>query len=279
MELARFKHDVWGREVLLGVSWELLWLVAAAIFTLIILHAIAMLALKTQQRPSADGHRLTRHAAADRWFHWVTALAFFVLLGTGVLPVLGVRLPWLTLHWVAGLALTAAIVFHIVRSLLGKDRAAMNIHPKDLRELNRKNALPGKYSLAQKSMHAAMALLVLTTIVTGLVLFALIDTPWWPRSNTLSEAALGWMFLLHGAATLALIGLTALHLYFAVRPEKQFYTRSMLKGWVSEGELKANHDPSRWRPAPHPQPSTGDAGGTPPLRESHPQPPAAADAS
>ncbi len=259
MELARFKQDVWGREVLLGVSWDLLWLVVAATFGLIILHAIVMLALRAQRRPDPSGRRLTRHAAADRWFHWTAALAFLVLLGTGVLPILGLKFPWLTLHWVAGLVLTAAVAFHIVRSLASKDRFAMNIGPTDLRELTDRNSLPGKYSLAQKSMHAAMTVLVLTTIITGLVLFALIDTPWWARSNFLSEAALGWMFLLHGAATLALLGLTALHLYFALRPEKQFYTRAMIKGWASEGELKANHDLARWRPAPHPQPAADGA--------------------
>ena len=64
----------------------------------------------------------------------------------------------------------------------------------------------------------------------------------------MDEATLGWMFLLHGASTLGLIGLTALHVYFAVRPEKRFYTRSMISGWISEGELKANHDTGRWSP-------------------------------
>lgn len=195
-----------------------------------------------------------------------------VLLGTGVLPILGVKFPWLTLHWVAGLVLTAAVAFHIVRSLASKDRFAMHIRLGDLRELTSQNSLPGKYSLAQKSMHAAMTVLVLTTIVTGLVLFALMDTPWWVRSNFLSEAALGWTFLLHGAATLALLGLAALHLYFAMRPEKRFYTHAMLKGWASEGELRANHDLGRWRPAPHPQPAAGDAGVAPAAQQEHSRP-------
>ena len=56
------------------------------------------------------------------------------------------------------------------------------------------------------------------------------------------------MFLIHGLSTLALIGVVCLHIYFGLRPEKLFYTRSMFKGWISEDELKANHDPEQWSP-------------------------------
>ena len=250
MEIVRYREDVWGREVLLGVSWDLLWLVIAATFIVIMVHAAIMLARKSGPRPSADGERLSRHAAQDRWFHWITAAAFFVLLATGVLPIVGVKFPWLTAHWVAGIVLTAAIVFHIVRSLFWKDLAAIWIKPSDLAELARGAAapLPGKYSLAQKGMHLAMAVLVLVAVGTGIAMLVQIDTPWWARSNFLSEAALGWMFLLHGLSTLALIGFAALHLYFTARPEKQFYLRAMVKGWVSRSELAAHHDPARWTP-------------------------------
>ena len=57
-----------------------------------------------------------------------------------------------------------------------------------------------------------------------------------------------WMFVLHGLSTLGLVGLTALHVYFAIRPEKRFYTRSMISGWISEDEHRANHDGGRWSP-------------------------------
>ena len=48
--------------------------------------------------------------------------------------------------------------------------------------------------------------------------------------------------------TLALVALAATHMYFALRPEKIFYTRSMITGWISEEELAANHDTTRWSP-------------------------------
>ena len=62
------------------------------------------------------------------------------------------------------------------------------------------------------------------------------------------EDQLGLVFLLHGLSTLALVALASTHIYFALRPEKIFYTRSMLAGWISEDEMAANHDPAKWTP-------------------------------
>lgn len=248
MDIVEIRNDVWGREVLAGVSWDLLWVVAAAALVAIIAHMLVSAFMKQTARPSAEGRRLTRHAGADRAFHWIMAIAVFVLLFTGILPILGIEFAWLTIHWIAGLVLTAAVLFHVVRSLGWQDAGAMWIAPGDLRELREAEPRTGKYSLAQKAMHLAMAVVVLVVIATGLIMLSLIDTPWWDRSNYLSEAALGWTFLLHGLSTLALVGLIALHVYFGLRPEKLFYTRSMIRGWISENEHRANHDPARWLP-------------------------------
>ena len=46
---------------------------------------------------------LLRHAGPDRAFHWLTAATMLVLLGTSLLPVVGIRFAWLVPHWVAGL--------------------------------------------------------------------------------------------------------------------------------------------------------------------------------
>ncbi len=245
MDIAEYKNDVWGREVLLGVSWDLLWSIIALAFAFIAIHAIVMSMRKRASRPSADGERVTRHASIDRLFHWVMAIAVFVLLVTGVFPVIGIEFAWLTIHWVAGIVLTVAVLFHILRATFVQKFMSMVITPRDFRELT-DDAKPGKYSLAQKSMHAVVTVLTLVVVATGLVMFAMIDTPWWDRTNALSEATLGWTFFLHGLSTLALVGVIALHVYFGLRPEKLFYTRSMIKGWISREELSANHDPSRW---------------------------------
>jgi len=180
--------------------------------------------------------------------HWVMAISIFVLLFTGVLPIIGIEFAWLTLHWIAGLVLTAAVLFHIIRSVLQKDLMSVWISPSDLKESLDESQKPGKYSVAQKGMHAAITVVTLLVIISGLFMFAMIDTPWWERTNSLSESTLGWMFLVHGLTTLALIALIVFHLYFTLRPEKLFYLRSMIKGWISEDEHSANHDPERWAP-------------------------------
>ena len=85
-------------------------------------------------------------------------------------------------------------------------------------------------------------------IVTGVLLFLQIDSPFWDRTNSMAESTLGLVFLLHGLSTLALIALASTHIYFALRPEKLFYTRSMVQGWISEEEMTANHDTAKWSP-------------------------------
>ena len=35
-EIVRYKRDVWGEEVILGVSWDLLWVVAVAVLVLLV---------------------------------------------------------------------------------------------------------------------------------------------------------------------------------------------------------------------------------------------------
>ena len=44
-EIVRYKRDVWGEEVILGVSWDLLYVVFMAIVVLLVVHAIVMAAL------------------------------------------------------------------------------------------------------------------------------------------------------------------------------------------------------------------------------------------
>lgn len=248
MEIVTYKEDVWGREVILGVSWDLLWLAIVVPFILIALHAVYHAIRKRSGRPSSEGERVSRHDRIDRIFHWIMAVSVFALLITGIFPIIGLNFSWLTLHWVAGIVLTLVVAFHIVRSLFWQDLKSMWIAPSDLKELSDASHKPGKYSLAQKGMHAAVAVLTLLVIASGLVMFALIDTPWWERSNALPEDTLGLVFLLHGLSTLALITLICLHVYFGLRPEKLFYLRSMVSGWISRDELAANHDPKRWAP-------------------------------
>ncbi len=249
-EIVRYKRDVWGEEVILGVSWDLLWVVAVAVLVLLVAHAVIMAALanKKMDKPSAEGRRVSRHDVIDRLFHWIMALTIFALIVTGVAPIIGLRIAWLNIHWISGLILTFVVVFHIIRASFWQDFKSMIMSPKDFGEPFDSAKKPGKYSFEQKGMHWAMTLVQGTVIVTGVILFLQIDTPFWDRTNSMAESQLGLMFLLHGLSTLALIALVGTHMYFALRPEKLFYTRSMFKGWISEDEMAANHDTSKWSP-------------------------------
>jgi cytochrome b subunit of formate dehydrogenase len=205
--------------------------------------------------PSAG--KIVRHALADRLFHWVTAGCVLTLLGTAFLPILGFAFGWVTIHWVSGLVLTAAVLFHIVRVLWRRTLGAMWVGAADvgdalavaratlrLRAVVRK---VGKYSIAQKLIHHAFAVVVLTTIVTGVLMLARIDTPWWRRNPYwLADATWGVVYVLHGLAALALITMVMVHVYFALRPEKWLYTRSMIRGWITRTEFDEHHDPERW---------------------------------
>lgn len=249
-EIIRYKRDVWGEEVILGVSWDLLWVVAVAVLVLLAAHAIIMAALanKKMDKPAPEGQRVLRHEAIDRWFHWLMAASTLTLIATGVAPILGLRIAWLNIHWIAGLLLTFVVVFHIIRSLFWQDFKSIILRTADFAEPFDSAKKPGKYSFEQKGMHWAMTVVVLTVIVTGVLLFMQIDSPFWDRANSMPEDSLGLMFLLHGLSTLALVALSAAHIYFALRPEKLFYTRSMISGWISKDEMTANHDPDLWSP-------------------------------
>ena len=248
--IVRYKRDVWGEEVILGVSWDLLWVVAVAILVLLAAHAIIMAALanKKMEKPSDAGRRVLRHESIDRLFHWVMAASILVLILTGIAPIIGLRISWLNIHWISGLLLTFVVIFHIIRSLFWQDFKSIILAPRDFGEPFDSAKKPGKYSFEQKGMHWAVTVVVLAVIVTGLLMFLQIQSPFWDRTNSMPEDQLGLVFLLHGLSTLALVALAAAHIYFALRPEKIFYTRSMISGWISEDEMTANHDTSRWSP-------------------------------
>lgn len=176
------------------------------------------------------------------------AASILVLIATGVAPIIGLRIAWLNIHWISGCLLTFIVLFHIVRSMFWQDFKSMILGPGDFGEPFDSAKKPGKYSFEQKGMHWAVTVVVLAVVVTGVLMFLQIDSPFWDRTNSMAEDQLGLVFLLHGLSTLALIALVATHIYFAVRPEKLFYTRSMISGWISEDEMAANHDPSRWSP-------------------------------
>lgn len=191
--------------------------------------------------------RIERHAAVDRAFHWITALCVLVLLATGLLPVVGVEFPWVTIHWVSGIIVIVAVLFHVVRAVFWQCPRALKIGGREVDQVFG-NSKPGKYTIAQKLMHHALALVVLTAVVTGVLMMAKIDTPFWERNPyLLSAGTWGIIYVLHGLAALTAVPLVMIHVYFGWLPENRMYLHAMRHGWALRAEFLRHHDPQRWR--------------------------------
>ena len=192
-------------------------------------------------------------------FHWLTAVCVLTLLGTAFLPILGLKFDWVMLHWIAGLLLIAAVVFHLVRALVWQDWRTMMLYGADFREaaaivqgtLRRgvgEVPKPGKYSFAQKLIHLCFTIVVLASAATGALMLAHVETPWWrPNAYLLSDASWGVVYVLHDLSALLLVTMVMTHVYFALRPEKLLFTRAMLRGWITRREYEEHHDPTRWQ--------------------------------
>jgi formate dehydrogenase subunit gamma len=215
--------------------------------------------------PGASGRtdRIVRHQLADRIIHWLIAVSVLVLLGTAFLPIMGIEFAWVAIHWSFGLVLGAVVIVHIVRALIWQSLSSVWIGVRDLREAAQivRNTLgqtlgkgaqvlpkPGKYSFAQKFIHLAFSVVILATLVTGGLLMVKIDTPWWDRDPYwLSDGTWGIVYVVHDLSALLLITMVMAHIYFALRPEKLHFMRSMILGWITRREYGEQHDPNRWQ--------------------------------
>jgi formate dehydrogenase subunit gamma len=191
-----------------------------------------------------------RHGLFNRIFHWVMAGCILILLFTGVLPVLGVKFEWIEIHWIAGSVLTVIVIIHIIKSSSLQKYKSMWVTIKEIKgfvAVDRK-VKGGKYSLEQKMMHHGMTFFSLISILTGFLMLLKLDTPFWDRDPFIFTADVwGIIYLLHGISTLFFVSFIMLHIYFSLRPEKLFYTRSMIKGWITKDEYNENHDPIKWK--------------------------------
>ena len=203
--------------------------------------------------------RVLRHTLFDRIYHWLMAASVLTLMGTAFLPIAGFKFEWLSLHWMTGIVLAALVLIHIVRALIWQDWRAMILDGADIRDGFRKAKAalggrgpvagkPGKYKIAQKLYHLAAALLVLSIIVSGLLMLLKIDTPFWKRNPYWFDSdTWGIIYSVHGFASLAMITLVMIHIYFALRPEEWWLTRSMFRGTISHQEFTDHCDAGRWR--------------------------------
>jgi len=207
---------------------------------------VAQAAARTAVAAVNTGSLLTRHAPVDRVFHWITAIAVLLLLASAFLPILGLKFTWLPLHWITGVVLGAAVLFHTVRASFFQRLRCMVVRPRDFGDAFA-GRLAAKYTLAQKLMHAGMGGAVLVATVTGFIMLAKVDTPLWKRNPYLLSAdTWGMVYLLHGVSALLILTLTMAHIYFSLLPEKRAYLRAMIGGQMTREEAAAYHDPKRW---------------------------------
>jgi cytochrome b subunit of formate dehydrogenase len=270
MDFLTWARSPWGEDILAHISWDLLWAALFAGVAFLLAHASYMLLSAHRKRPAAETDaleadaalrhvpaRVKRHSLAARLFHWVMAAAMFVLLFTAFLPIAGVQFAWVTWHWIAGVVLTLSILFHVVHASVWLDFWSIWVGPRDLpelraellRELGRDvpGPKPGKYPLGNRLYHLAIVVTALAVAASGIVMMSRVRTPFFERNPYLfGDATWGVTYVLHGMAGVSLVGLVIAHVYFAVRPEKWWITRSMVLGWITRRQYLEHHDPDRW---------------------------------
>ena len=182
----------------------------------------------------------------------------FALLITAFLPRVGYPFAWVTYHWIAGLVLTASILFHIIHATFFMDFWSIWPDKIDIEDAKRRwlratgKSAPAprkfaKYPLENKMYHAIIVLAGLAVTLTGVFMMKRVRTPFFTRNPYLfGDMTWGLMYVLHGLAGVGLIALIMVHIYFALRPEKFAITKSMVFGTVSREHYLEHHDPERW---------------------------------
>lgn len=268
MDLLTWGRSPWGQQILTHVSWDLLWASLFAGFAFLLAHSGYMVLSAHRKRKAEETDAMeaarpdlppviVRHGGVARIFHWVMAASMFTLLFTAFLPIVGVTFAWVTWHWMAGLVLTASILFHIIHATFWLDFWSIWVGPKDLPELKAEvlrefghdvpGPKPGKYPLGNRLYHLAIVFAGLSVIATGLFMMVRVRTPFFTRDPYMfSDSAWGFTYVTHGLAGVGLVGLVIAHVYFAIRPEKRWITRSMIFGWITRRQYLEHHDPDRW---------------------------------
>jgi len=274
--LLEHAEDPWGRDVLLHVGGSLIWVAVGGALLFVVGHALYLSFLARPRRFEGEAHagsappRIPRHSLAARSFHWVMAAALLTSLATAFLPKVGVRFAWVTVHWLAGIALTASVLYHVVHASFWLDFRSIWPDRVDLEDAGRRTrralgwAAPpprrfAKYPMENKLYHLAVLVAGLSAIASGLLMLARVRTPFFPRNPfLLGDRAWGFTYAVHGLAGVGFILLVAVHVYFGLRPEKRPITRSMISGWMSRDFYLEEHDPARWPvEAPEPPPGPG----------------------
>jgi cytochrome b subunit of formate dehydrogenase len=257
----------WGQTVPIHIAFYLIWVAAIGALAFLICHAIYVGFMARKEAHAATvpaevfartPEKVPRHSFAARAFHWIMAAAMFALLITAFVPRVGYRFPWVTYHWIAGLVLTASILFHVIHATFFMDFWSIWPDKIDLEDAKRRwlratgKSAPeprrfAKYPMENKMYHGIIVLAGLAVILTGLFMMKRVRTPFFTRNPYMfSDMTWGLMYVLHGLAGVGLIALIMAHIYFALRPEKLVITKSMVYGTLPREYYLEHHDPDRW---------------------------------
>lgn len=271
MNFIQWAQSPWGERVPIHVSWGLLWVAAIAALAFLIVHAIYVgywakpeeeTAVESDPKLAALAARLpehiSRHSFGARAFHFVMACAMLVLLFTAFLPKIGIRFAWVQIHWIAGIVLIVSVLFHIIHASFVLDFWSIWPDKQDFEDASNrlKRALGkpfteprkfGKYPLENKMFHLAVLCAGLSVICTGIFMLFRVRTPFFTRNPyILGDETWGMVYVLHGLAGVGFIALVMMHIYFAIRPEKLFLTKSMIFGWITRRKYLEHYDPELW---------------------------------
>lgn len=257
----------WNQEILTHASWSLVYVAIALGVLFMIAHTVYVAVVPKHKAdtqpvdPAAAARvpeRIKRHSLGARMFHWIMAASMLTLLCTAFVPILGLKFAWVEIHWIAGLVLSASIVYHIIHATFFLDFWSIWINREDISEARARTTRAlggsapaprkaGKYPFDNKMYHTAIVLSSLAVVPTGLFMMKRIQTPLFIRNPYLfADRTWGIMYVMHGLTGIALVFLTMAHIYFAIRPEKFWITKSMVFGTVSRKHYLEHHDPNRW---------------------------------
>jgi len=269
MGIMEFAKSPWGQDVPIHAAFYLIWVIAIAGFCFLIGHAVwfryfakpeefADMHVKAPGGGRSKTEKVERHSLAARLFHWIMAMSMLTLLFTAFLPKVGYQFDWVKIHWIAGLVLTASILFHIIHATffmnfwaIWPDKTDIEDAGNRLKRAMGQSAPPprrfAKYPLENKMYHFAILVAGLAVTLTGVFMIFRVRTNIVTRNPYLfGEMTWGMMYVLHGLAGMGLIGLIMIHIYFALRPEKLVITKSMVFGTLDREHYNHHHDPTRW---------------------------------
>jgi formate dehydrogenase subunit gamma len=191
-----------------------------------------------------------RFSRTERTLHWANALAFFTLLGSGLvlyLPSLASlvgRRPfvkdlhlWSGIGWIALLALI--VLAGDRRGIVRTARELEKFDGDDVRWLLRRRPSPqGRFNAGQKLNASLTAAFTILFAVSGILL-------WLGERDTRFRFAS--TVVLHDGLMFVSLGLLAGHLYLAVlHPATRHALRGMTVGTVSEDWAARHH--AKWKP-------------------------------